>query len=554
MVISIFPRSSVIMAEFGDISTVRIVIEQFFRVTPCVTVMDGNELILSESRHLSVVYNIDSCAPKQSWTFEEQDPLIAPFVYDPLMKKYIALRRIKLCLYDRSNLKDCESLKLTEKLYCLVGGGDEPCWAVFTSGRIETLSSVLEHGLESNENLIKSVEKIYQVIYTPFSEQKAGLMVITGDGKRPKYLYHFDLCNKNHTCKLQHKLDIKQAFQSFCFGSDRTPLGITGDGEIHVLDPDGNRLLVSQSINPCFQSLLTKKLFLFFQMSLGSIQVLSATSVPDKRTLFIVSNANNTHQLRAINLDYLVQTTELPLDLTPFPNYIGSNEDYLFVGCDKGLLMVPFVIKSISLASVMGKNAKNNKTGSFVPSISGDGVNGCHFETFEEVEKWSKSSSDFWSEQTIFNALKLILTSHDRDTLDSKRLETLEHILSRPFNHSIMLQVMRKANLNIDQVAKILSFLAYLVDVDRGYIIEWISLSVDAYFKMILFSKNESVINSFKEVKEAINIMTTSLDSLFDIKSCIEALLPPPQGPGMSLQMSSSHKTYPNYCIEILKL
>ncbi|XP_074594149.1 uncharacterized protein LOC141849646 [Brevipalpus obovatus] len=532
MVINTFPRSSVIMAEFGDISTVRIVIEQFFRVTPCVTVMDGNELILSESRHLSVVYNIDSCAPQQSWTFEEQDPLIAPFVYDPIMKKYVALRKIKLCLYDRSNLKDSESLKLTEKLHCLVGGGDDPCWAVFTSGRIETLSSVLEHGLESNENLIKSDEKIYQVIYTPFSDQKAGLMVITGDEKRPKYLYHFDLCNKNHTCELQHKLDMKQAFQSFCFGSDRKPLAITGDGEIYVLDSDNSRLL----------------------MSLGNIQVLSATSVPDKKTLFIVSNANNTHQLKAINLEYLVQTTELRLDLTPFPNYIGNNEDYLFVGCDKGLLMVPFVIKSISLASVMGKNAKNNKTSSFVPSISSDGVNSCHFETFEEVEKWSKSSSDFWSEQTIFNALKLILTSHDRDTIDSKRMETLELILSRPFNHSIMLQVMRKANLNIDQVAKILSFLAYLVDIDRGYIIEWISLSVDAYFKMILFSKNESVINAFKEVKEAINTMTTSIDSLFDIKSCIEALIPPPQGPGMSVQMSSSHKTYPNYCIEILKL
>lgn len=274
--------------------------------------------------------------------------------------------------------------------------------------------------------------------------------------------------------------------------------------------------------------------------------------MPDSSVLFLVVKIKNQHQVQAIDLKYLVCTSKIVLDMVPLQSYLTVGNNLLFVGCEKGLICIPFEPQSLSLANVMGKSVKSRLNSCFVPSSHNR--NGIERLTILDIEKRINNADVFWSEPLIFNALEVLITSPDFSLSKERYLSILEQLLSLSYNLNNMISVLHKANMSIDRIAHILGILTKLLDIKRIYIVDWITVILDAYFKLIVFSRNEHVITSFVNVQNAVEDMSSAMDKLYDIKTRIEAILPNVQNSKNYSIFKPLKLIHPKYKIDILDL
>lgn len=247
------------MAVFGDPSTIRLVIEQFSEQIPCVTHYKHNEVIISESRHLAVIYDLELCMPKRSWIFEEQDPLISPLTYDSLHNRFVALRKNKVSLYKCDNQKDSASCKLNIQPHCLLSTPSGICWAVFDDGTIKTLFDVFggascDHMIDDEESnphslpVIGKRESIHRVVMTEHADV-CWLLIITKSIKKVKRVLIFCLNIKSRLAILEKSIPIKKQYDYYSIDQNGNLICVTENGEIDQITEDECKLLVSICLN-----------------------------------------------------------------------------------------------------------------------------------------------------------------------------------------------------------------------------------------------------------------------------------------------------------------
>ena len=266
-------------------------------------------------------------------------------------------------------------------------------------------------------------------------------------------------------------------------------------------------------------------------------------------------------------------TSQLSLEIEPLPDFISQSNGNIFIASRKAMLCIQYEIKPASLASVMGKNllpkdSKSTTTTSslkrkassspdhifldsstdikLVSSSSNENI------TLNELQKLLPESDELLSEKAIFSALATILKSKCFSPSDDMCKGILDSIISRPFNHSFMVNVVKSANLTVEQFVQISDILIEMLTIDNGYIIDWLIVILDACLKLLLFTRTDVIKNTLKKLGDKLQLMDESLEKCQEITNILDDLLT--SKTKLSINQMYSGVKHDKYCIEILEL
>ncbi|XP_015794607.1 uncharacterized protein LOC107371132 [Tetranychus urticae] len=336
------------MAIFGDIATIRTCIEPFTCIFPSLTPYGQDKIIFSESKHLAVLYDLNTCLPIKCWTFSELDSLVAPLIYDHVNEKFVAVKQLKVALYKCDSEDDLVQVRLGKSIHCLLASPIKESLVLFKNGFVRPLGSVIaEKGKFPGDGIIPESEEIIKTTINQFNPESSWVALLTKTQNCFNKLYMIKADFINGLGNFDAKYTVKQNYKCLTMTKSGKPIGLTENGNIHLLDIDGDQLL----------------------LSLRDSITISALCLPEEDTLAVVVREGETYSLKIVNLKFKVITSQLPLDIVPIPDFISQSNGKLFIASPKAMLCIQYEIKPATLASVMGKNfVPNNKSCKQQPS------------------------------------------------------------------------------------------------------------------------------------------------------------------------------------------
>lgn len=304
--------------------------------------------------------------------------------------------------------------------------------------------------------------------------------------------------------------------------------------------------------------------------------MVSALCLPEEDTLAVVVKEDQSYTLKIINLKYKVITSQLSLEIEPLADFISQSNGNIFIASRKAMLSIQYEIKPASLASVMGKNllaresttlnitsttsplkrkASSSPDHIFLDSSTDIKLTSSSLNeniSLNDLKKLLPKSGELLSEKAIFSALATILKSKCFSPLDDSSKQILDTIISRPFNHQFMVNVVKSANLTVDQFIQISDILIEMLSIDNGYIIDWLIVILDACLKLLLFTRTDVIKNTLKKLGNKLQLMDESLEKCQTISNLLDDLLT--SKTKLSINQMYNGVKHDKYCIEILEL
>ena len=264
------------------------------------------------------------------------------------------------------------------------------------------------------------------------------------------------------------------------------------------------------------------------QKSFCPDQIIASLGLSDNDIVLVLKKANeNAYCLCNFNINYKFKMSEVTLDLMPLEDCLIEHNNCLYVGCTKGVMIIPFRKKLLSLADVLGKG---NSTG----SVNRHLTSGVETLVLESLKQKKDSTSlnrlllkfqNQLTEKSLFEIFYSLISS-DKFSIDNKVcLKVLDNLFSVSFNHPTMADIMKDKNLSIESVIKMLEVLIQVLEVDRDITIDWIVAILDAYFTSIILTKTDAVKSLFSHLLEKVDNLSKVVSHCQDLRLTIESII-----------------------------
>lgn len=232
------------MIHFGDISTIRVPIDNTFNRFPCVQPFASDRLIITESNYLSVLYDLNNLLPIKSWKFTQLEHLTSPVIYDQINQRYVALKskKVNFLFENESSLH----FKIKNTPVCAISPSFGESVVLFQNGVVRKLSSViLEKDQLYSDLFIQPTESILKIKVKELDESILMLALLCQSSENEKRIY-FIKYNMISEEKIEDgQFSVGPDCSSFILMSNGDLLTIVNKSVVNLLKKDGQQLLVS---------------------------------------------------------------------------------------------------------------------------------------------------------------------------------------------------------------------------------------------------------------------------------------------------------------------
>ncbi|KAI1289852.1 hypothetical protein HDE_08116 [Halotydeus destructor] len=491
------------MISFGDYNLIPTALDECFGHFSRAQFMDDKTILLSEGSHVTATLNVESFTPLRSWTFPHISPLSSPVVYDHINQKYLAVHRNSILKIFTETDDEQDKFKFRSKISCVVANPVGESLVVFSNGDVKHLTDAVECKKEDlGKGHLDGEELLYAKVLRQSTATAIHLCFITTTVKdKTKSQYKkviLDTTTGNNT------------ISSFVFHT-YSALDVSDSGVLIGLAADGKIIMhVDDSTSEFMPS-----------SKIGNIHFLSGS---DNLIAFTAEIARDKHILTVMDWKYKVPQ-DLNIDCKPLSNGIYSFKSKLFLLTDKGLLVAPYNLKSLTLSKIIGSGkiikSPHDNFLERLPELQ-------PVELMEELNILKANNKSIVSEK-ILASVAAFLINDNLNTEISQR--AFDKLLEFPFSPKHLTKEIRNQTLPLEKLVSLIDNLldrveptSSLESVRSLTLLDWITVILDANFKSIILSIDQfkaSLIN----LNEKLNKFCAVYETMENLKSLVELLI-----------------------------